>query len=487
MGPHSAHYCMAISQPGPLAKGRLLDAEHRSLTIGLVLSVTLVAFEALAVATVMPVARDDLGGLRFYAWAFSAFLLASLVSIAWAGAECDRRGPARPLAVALVLFGAGLAIASIAPNMAALVLARTVQGFGAGALTSVAYVSIGRGFDEALRPRMFAVLSSAWVIPGLAGPAVAAALAEYVGWRAVFAGLLPLLAVAAYLVLPPLSKLGAPGGTGPPDAAPQLRQALRLTAGAGLVLAGVSSPSILLGAALLPIGLLIAVPAFLKLVPRGTVSLRHGASAAVAGMGLLNLAFFGSETFIPLAIREIRGDSTLVSGLVLTAATLSWTAGAWAAERLGRKIDRRTLARPGGLILALGIAGVSGTVVPAVPIAFVAASWAVAGFGIGLAYSTFSLVVLASAEEGSEGAAASGMKLAEVLGAAVGIGLGGALIAAGEAAGRDELATFGVFAFTALAALVCAFAGSRLVTRERTNVPRTGHEHRSTTPATERP
>ena len=477
---------MAVLQPGPAAQGRLLDAEHRSLTIGLVLAVTLVAFEALAVATVMPVARAELGGLRFYAWAFSAFLLASLVSITWAGAECDRKGPARPLAVALILFGLGLSIAAIAPNMPVLVLGRAVQGFGAGALTSVAYVSIGRGFEESLRPRMFAVLSSAWVIPGLAGPALAAAIAEYVGWRAVFAGLLPLLAVAAYLVLPPLSKLGAPGaGTAPAGTAPRLHQALRLVLGAGLVLGGVSSPSVLLGVGLVPLGLLIAVPAFLKLVPAGTVGLRRGSSAAVAGMGLLNLAFFGSETFIPLAFKEIRGESTLMSGLVLTAATLSWTAGAWAAERLGRRTDRRTLAKPGALLLALGIAGVSTTVFPEVPVAFVALTWAVAGFGIGLAYSTFSLVVLAAAEEGSLGAAASGMKLAEVLGAAVGIGLGGALIAAGDAANKGQLATFGVFAFTAVAALVCAVAGSRLVTGAPAGAPGATHPSPSPIPVTE--
>jgi len=204
-------------------------------------------------------------------------------------------------------------------------------------------------------------------------------------------------------------------------------------------------------------------------------------------MGLLNLAFFGSETFIPLALKEIRGESTLVSGLVLTAATLSWTAGAWAAERLGRRIDRRTLALPGALVLALGIAGVSTTVFPSIPIAVVTLAWGVAGFGIGLAYSTFSLVVLAGAEAGSEGAAASGMKLSEVLGGAIGIGLGGALIAAGEAADRIELATFGVFAFTAVAALFCALAGSRLIAHFGSNAPEGAYPSVPTIAASERP
>ena len=49
-------------------------------------------------------------------------------------------------------------------------LARGVQGIGAGVIPTVAYVSIGRAFPEAQRPRIFAWLSTAWVVPGLIGP-----------------------------------------------------------------------------------------------------------------------------------------------------------------------------------------------------------------------------------------------------------------------------------------------------------------------------
>lgn len=150
----------------------------RALTVGLIVVVTLVAFEALAVATVMPAVERDLGGLRLYGWTFGAFLLASLVGIAWAGAQADRRGPARPFAVGLTLFGIGLLIAELAPTMWVVVGGRVVQGLGAGALPAIAYVVIGRAYPDALRPRMFALLSTAWIVPGLAGPAVAGLIAE---------------------------------------------------------------------------------------------------------------------------------------------------------------------------------------------------------------------------------------------------------------------------------------------------------------------
>lgn len=78
--------------------------------------------------------------------------------------------------------------------MAVLVAARFVQGLGAGTIQPIAYVAIGRSLPEALRPRMFATLSTAWVLPGIAGPAIAGAVGDSIGWRYVFLGLLPLIA-----------------------------------------------------------------------------------------------------------------------------------------------------------------------------------------------------------------------------------------------------------------------------------------------------
>ena len=141
----------------------LWSPEHRALTLGLVLTITFVASEALAVVTVMPVVARDLGGLRLYGWVFSGFMLGSVIGIVAAGREADRRGPAIPFVAGVVLFGAGLAIAGLAPTMGVLVAGRVLQGVGAGAVPSVAYASIGRSLAGPLRPRMMAVLSTAWV------------------------------------------------------------------------------------------------------------------------------------------------------------------------------------------------------------------------------------------------------------------------------------------------------------------------------------
>src|SRR5215469_10273257 len=120
----------------PIGEGRapgLWAPETRALTAGLVLTITFVASEALAVVTVMPVVARDLGGLRLYGWVFSAFMLGSVLGIVMAGRAADRRGPAIPFVAGVALFGAGLAIAGLAPTMEVLVGGRVLQGIGAGA------------------------------------------------------------------------------------------------------------------------------------------------------------------------------------------------------------------------------------------------------------------------------------------------------------------------------------------------------------------
>src|SRR5207237_4328235 len=133
---------------GPGDEGRvpgLWEPQRRALTTGLVLTITFVASETLAVVTVMPVVARDLGGLRLYGWVFSAFMLGSVVGIVAAGREADRRGPAVPFVAGVVLFGSGVAVAGLAPSMDVLVAGRGLPGPGAGAVASGAHAPLRPG------------------------------------------------------------------------------------------------------------------------------------------------------------------------------------------------------------------------------------------------------------------------------------------------------------------------------------------------------
>src|SRR6266849_2362258 len=435
--------------------------QQRALTTGLVLTITFVASEALAVVTVMPVVARDLGGLRLYGWVFSGFMLGRVVGIVAAGRETDRRGPAVPFVAGVVLFGAGLAIAGLAPSMWVLVAGRVLQGTGAGAVPSVAYATIGRSLPEALRARMMAVLSTAWVAPGLAGPAVSAEVARLFGWRWVFLGLLPIVAAAGSIAVPALIRIGPPAESAAREH--RLTDGLRTAAGATMLLAGltVASGSVPVGLALIAVGGVAGLPALRRLVPPGTLTGRPGLPATIASRGLLTFAFFGADAYVTLAITAVRHRSLVVAGIAVTGATVAWTAGAWAQARLSDAWEARRLVRIGLVIILAGIAGMVLVLQPAVPVAEGLAAWTVAGLGMGLAYAPLSLMMLQKALPGQEGRASASLNLADVLGTAIGIGVGGAAVAA--AAGSDlRLGITAAFAAAAAVALVALAFTRRL-------------------------
>jgi len=458
---------------------------RRRLTAGLVLTVTLVAFESLAISTVLPEVSDDLGGLGLYGWVFSGFFLGSLLGIVIAGQLSDLRGTWLPFVLGLSLFSVGLVVGGAAQSMGMLVAGRVAQGIGAGAIPAVAYAAVGRTYPPALRPRVFAVFSTAWVVPGLVGPVAATTIAEALSWRAVFWALLPLVGVAAVMTLPALSRaeptdeadtddaddaaasddgdaadvVDPAGAAGP--RADRRRDALVLVTGTALVLAGLGAP-LPLAVALVMVGVVPAVWAFLRLVPTGTARLAPGMPAAVAVRGILTFAFFGADLYVSLAITDGRGRSTWLAGAGLTAATLLWTTGSWVQQRIVHRVGPRRLVQQGFLLVAIGIAGMLLVVQP-VPPELVVPMWGLAGLGMGLAYAPLSVTVLSLAEPGHEGTASSSLQLCDVLGVSLGTGLSGVFVALGDGRGwaTTTSLTF-AFAMTGLVAVAGMLAAGRL-------------------------
>jgi MFS family permease len=414
--------------------------ERRQLTIGLALTISLVAVESLAIATVMPAVRDDLGGL--YGWVFSAFFLGTMLGIVVAGQTVDRRGAAPVFLVGLALFGCGLLVGGLAPSMLVLVMSRAVQGFGAGAIPAVGYVCIGRSYPESLRPRMFAVLSTAWVVPGIVGPSLASVVEHTLGWRWVFLGLLPAVLAAGAFTLPAVRPVGAGASDGPRT--DRTRPAVAGAVGATLMVAAMGRDSVGVGLALFVIGVAITWPAWVRLVPAGTTRIAVGLPAAIVARGSLAFAFFGADAYVPLALADVRGLDTFWIGVSLTLTTLTWTIGAWVQDRVVARVGVRRLVSLGHAVVAAGILVTGLALLDSVPVVVAFVGWAIGGFGIGISYSPIALVVLRGAEPGHEGDATASLQVTEQLAVALGIGIGGAAIALGDTRGWDPSTGIGV-------------------------------------------
>ena len=283
------------------------------MSIGVLMSVTIVAFQSLGVGTAMPDVARDLGGLGSYGWAFSAFMLASVVGSVAAGRDADAHGPLRAYLAAIAAFAAGSLLAALAWSWGALLAGRALEGLGSGALGVVTYASASRAYPTEMYGRMLALMSSAWVLPSLAGPALAGIIAETTTWRWVFVFLLPFLPVAVVLTRPGLRSLAAVAGAAPAAAS---RCGARACSRPGSPRSSPRSswrrrsrPSRSPSA-----GLALAVPSLRALLPAGTLRAARGLPSGILVRGLLAVAFLGCDAFMPLALTELEGFSLAEAG-----------------------------------------------------------------------------------------------------------------------------------------------------------------------------
>lgn len=450
-----------------MSEHSIWSSSRRLLTIALVGLVTAVAFEGMAVPTILPATVGELGQLDLYGWAFSAFWLTNIVGITLTGGDADRHGPGRAFAMGLLLFAVGLVISGVASSMLIVIVGRAVQGFGSGAIGAVVYLVIARAYPPGGMARMVALLSSAWVVPGLVGPAVAGLVADHLGWRWVFLALVPVVLLMGGVVLRPVARLGRSAHATSGGAARRAFDALRLALGSTLLLAALVPGQLAISAVLLVVGGWLAVSGLRHLLPPGSLQLRRGAPAVFGLVFLVAFAFFGTEAFVPLAVTTVRGGSTTLGGVALSCAAVTWALGSWLPSRLGG-LERRRVVAAGAVLIGAGIAITALVLLPSLPILTSALGWATAGLGMGLAYSTLTLLVLQTAERGREGAASSALQLMFTLGTALGAGIGGAFVAVSEVtelsvgtaiAGADALMMVVVVLAAVLAARLPAGAG----------------------------
>ncbi|THF71459.1 MFS transporter [Deinococcus sp. Arct2-2] len=436
-----------------------------TLSAGLLLVVLIVAFEAMAVSTVLPRVADDLQGLALYGWASSAFLLSSLFGAVFTGLLSDRRGLAVGASVSLAVFALGLLGAGLAPTMPVFVLGRLVQGLGAGGLGLLPFAVITSRYPEQARARMLAAVSSAWLIPALTGPLIASLIADAWSWRAVFWGLLPVLVLGAPLCILPLRNAPKPSeqsASGPGGLVSRrvLWPALGLSVASGSLIEGLRRPD-LWGLALVAAGAVGIALTSRSLFPAGLWRAQRGLPAALAVRGLAAFALLGTNSFLPLALHELRGLTLTQAGGLLSVGGATWTLGAWLQAQLERRFGPHTRparVRAGMLGVLAGLLLTTAGVLGGLPLWSAYVGWFVACLSMGIGYNSNSLFALASADSQGAGAGELSGQLAniEVLMVALAAGAGGALIARATPLSTAFALAFGVTLAGAVLARVVA-------------------------------
>ncbi|MEU2989224.1 MFS transporter [Streptomyces griseoincarnatus] len=473
--------------PAVVPDDTVLSRRYRALSIGVVSVVLLIAFEATAVGTAMPVAARELNGVPLYAFAFSGYFTTSLFGMVLSGQWSDRRGPLAPLTWGIASFAAGLLIGGTAGAMWLFILGRAVQGLGGGLVIVALYVVVGRAYPERLRPAIMAAFAAAWVVPSIVGPLASGVVTEHLGWRWVFLGIPVIVVLPVALALPQIRRLAsgpvgdAPGAAGPaphPGAeAPasfdrrRIRLALAISFGAGLLQYAAQD---LRRLSLLPgaLGVALLVPAVLGLLPRGTWRAARGLPSVVLLRGVAAGSFIAAESFVPLMLVTQRGLSPTLAGFSLAAGGGTWALGSWVQSRPRLEPHRERLMTVGMLLVACAIAAAPSVLIHSVPAWTLAVAWAFGCFGMGLVISSTSVLLLhlsAPEEAGTNSAAlqiSDGLSnvLLLAIGGAAFAALGGGTVshAATDASGSHPAAFAAVFLPMAAVALAGVWIATRL-------------------------
>ncbi len=447
----------------------VLSPALRATTIGVVALVSLHAFEALALTTVMPTIARELDGESLYAMAFTATLAAGIVSIVWSGNLADRRGPRPPLVIGLVLFAVGLVGAGLAPTMHVLIAARVVQGLGAGMTSTALYVVVTRIYPQRLHTAILAGFSAAWVVPSMVGPFIAGLITQTLGWRWVFGLSLVVLVGAGMLlarILPNLSQ----NLVGVPWRRRALLCSVVLAVGV-LALNAAAENLDARGIALAAVAVAVVGVSVLPLTPRGTLRLARGLPTDIALRALAFAGFSGAEIYLPRLLTDRDGLSPTLAGLSLTVTGVTWFAGSSIQGRWDRRFEIGRTATFALALMAVTLVLMAVAVATGAPAWVLIALFPLGGFGIGTLYPRVTAQALSRADPEEQGFVSSALQIGDSAGGATAIALSAVVFAAVGMAGYGSAGLGGaggpaaytaVLAVMALPVAVGALAGRRL-------------------------
>jgi EmrB/QacA subfamily drug resistance transporter len=327
-----------------------LTREQRLSVVGISLALFLGALDQTIVTTALPRITEELGGLNYYAWVVTAYLLASVLGLPFFGRLVELFPAKWVLLSAVSIFLAGSVLSGLAPGIEALVAFRALQGFGGGGIFALSFSLIGLLFSPRERGRMQGMLGGVFGLSSVAGPWIGGLLTDLLSWRWIFYINVPLGIVAIVFFVAFMPRLQAEQ-RGRFDLLGVLMLALWVIPMVlALSLGGSTYPWIsgqVLGLAAL---MLAALLLFLWWQRRSTdplIELRLFQTKvfrwAVVGSFFFGGAFFGAVVFLPLYLVHVKGFSATNSGLSITPLILGVVAGSTMGGQLASRFGRYKL------------------------------------------------------------------------------------------------------------------------------------------------
>jgi EmrB/QacA subfamily drug resistance transporter len=425
-----------MSQAAATADAMQQPRRVRLIFGALMLVLLLAALDQTIVATALPTIVGDLGSVSRLSWVVTAYLLASTVVGPLYGKLGDLYGRKIVLQSAIVIFLAGSALCGISQSMTQLIVFRALQGLGGGGLLVVTIAAVGDVIAPRDRGRYQGYFGAVFGLATVAGPLLGGFFVDSLSWRWIFyvnlpIGLVALGVIAAVLQARPdrvshqIDYLGAvllAGG---------LAAIVLFTTLGGTTYPWGSTQMIVLlviGAFLLAGFVVAETRAAEPILPLAILRNRVVRVTSVVGF-IVGVAMFGSVTYLPLYLQNVKGHSPIVSGLLMTPLVAGLLLTSITSGNLISRLGRyRRFPIAGTALMATGLLLLSRLEVGTS--AWVAAAYMlVVGLGLGLVMQVLVLAAQNAVDYKYLGVVTSGSTLFRQIGGSIGVSVFGAIFA----------------------------------------------------------
>jgi MFS family permease len=446
-----------------VGRGKRPLTGERAVLLTAALAAMLLPLNSTMIAVAIPDIAGDFGeDARSVTWLVSGYLISMAAVQPLAGKLGDRFGRRRLIVGGLTWFAAASLGAALAPTFPVLIVFRLQQAVAGALAFPNALAVLREELPEGRRGAAFGKLGAAVGLAAAAGPPLGGALVALGGWSAIFLINLPWVG----LTLPLALRTVRPGLGGRPRGPFDGAGAVGLTAllvGGGWLLNPGSVPGWVVPVGLGAVAATLVVLVHYELghpdpVLQPRVLRVRPFAAATAGMGLSNLALYGTLLAVPVLLSQRGGWSSGEIGIALAALTAPMMALSPAGGRLSDRVGCRPVAMAGLVLLGCGmvplLVGGGDVSVP-----LLVGSLLVAGAGLGLANPALQTAGVEALDPRDAGIAAGLLSTGRYLGGIAAAGLVSASAIDGSDADYTTLFALAATASGLAAVLATALPG----------------------------
>lgn len=415
------------------------ELEHKkkiSIMIAIMAAMLFAALNQTIIGTALPHIITDLGGMEYFSWVFTAYILASSIPAVIVGRLSDIYGRKPFILIGIGVFILGSLLSGFSQNIYELIAFRIIQGLGGGAIMATSFTSIGDLFSPRERGRWQGLLGASFGLASVFGPTMGGYIVDHWHWKWVFWIFTPVGLLAFIMILwlfPSVPKK-------PEQRIDYLGSLLLLMAIVPLLLAfswaGQRYPwesSQIIG---LFVFSLLSLLVFIRVEMRALhpilpLHLFGNSIFTVSNLivFVMGASMFGALMYMPLFLQGVMGISATVSGTMMMPMTLSLVVasifGGQAMTRTGRY---KNLAFFGLAVTAVGmylLSTLDGGSEKGVTLAYIV----VVGLGLGIGLPVFNLTIQNAVDHGHLGIATATGQLFRQLGGTIGVAVMGTLMA----------------------------------------------------------